>query len=71
MRRIARTSPPFYTDRALRVDDEEFEALVDDLEELDWIRRLEAARPGGIRNHPDGGVDELDPDCAERNRDAD
>lgn len=59
------------TDRALRVDDEAFEALVDDLEELDWIRLLKAARPGGIRIHADGGIDELDPEGAERDRDAD
>ncbi len=45
---------------------DEFETLVHQLEEPDWIALLEAARPGGIRIHVDGGIEEVDPAGAER-----
>lgn len=53
-------------DRALRLSQEVFGELVTQLEELDWIALLEAARPGGIRIHADGGIEEVDPEGAER-----
>ncbi len=54
------------TDRAVRLSEEEFDELVGRLEELDWIGLLEAARPGGIRIHADGGIEEVDPEGAEK-----
>ncbi len=54
------------TERAIRLDKNEFEELLPRLEELDWISLLEAARPGGIRIHADGGIEEVDPEGAER-----
>lgn len=54
------------TERAVRLDKDEFEALLLRLEELDWIGLLEAAQPGGIRIHADGGIEEVDPEGAER-----
>lgn len=54
------------TDRAVRLSEEGFDQLTDQLERIDWLGMLKAARPGGIRIHADGGIDEVDPEEAER-----
>lgn len=50
------------SDRAVRLGEHEFDVLTDRLERVDWIRRLQEARPGGIRILRSGAIERVDPD---------
>lgn len=45
------------TDRAVRLDESEFEKLTDVLEPISWVRLVRSARPGGLRLHADGAIE--------------
>lgn len=53
-------------DETLRLDGEGFEKLVLHLEEVDCLGQLKEVSPGGLRVHPDGELEELDPEGIER-----
>lgn len=53
-------------DEAVRLGEEGFEELTLELEERDWMGLLKTVRPGGIRIHADGRLDEVGPEGVER-----
>lgn len=54
------------TGRAIRLSQEEWDELVGQLEDLDWIGLLKVAWPGGLPIHKDGAVERLRPEGTEK-----